>query len=361
MTALPQCPKCQSTLRPQARFCEECGTALSATTIDTAPALPKKRDWRPWLAVGAALVLSAAVYMPGWLQTDYREARSRAQAESSTAVTLYVADNVLRRQVSGSGPERTMLRRGAEVTGTVIRQGGKAWLVTSDNGDYISAGRLMDTAPPALAQQYADYRWNITAPVDVYAGDSRFSDVVKQLQPGTTIMIIGLTTSGFLEFKLSPEKEIEGYISADALGFDATSAEGQSIGAQAREQIAVLGLATDTPLTLNGTTGSTKTTLTIQLGDDGETLTGQSSYASKLGGTLYECSFLLRFTGLDAQQRLRFDQAPLMPGQNLSDMCRIWPSIAIAIPDGQDTAYGVEWTVNDKILRTTRLTRAAAN
>lgn len=353
------CPSCQAVLRPNARFCEECGAPAPAAAKD-APQPRGKRDWRPWLAVGAALALPAAVYLPGWLIPNYRDAREQAQAESSSEVTLYAADNVMRRQKNGGGPERALLRRGDAVTGTVVSDGDKTWLVTSDNGDHISTGRLMDTPPPELAQQYDFYRWDLTAPVDVHAGDSSLSPVVKQLDAGTPILIIGLTESGFLEFKLKENAEVEGYIDADDLGFDAEIAEAESLAARARAQIFALGLAQGKPLSLKGTVSGTAATLDILVDEDGETLTGLSTYVGKAQGASYECAFDLRFTGLDAQQRLLFDQVPISVGQNLISLCGVWSSLAIALPEDGGGDYAVEWAVDRKRTAAARLMRAAA-
>ncbi len=339
------CPSCQAVLRPNARFCEECGTAVAASAATEQAVAPKKRDWRPWAAIGATLLLCAAVYLPPMLFPDYRDARANSQNTTTRPVTLYAVGNVMRRQNSGSGPIRTMLRRGDAVTGMVIEEGGKTWLQVDDNGDYVSTGWLMDTAPPGLAQQYADYDWDITATVDVRAGDSGFSEVVTQLEPGTAIKILGLTDSGYVEIKV--DEQTIGYIDADDLGFDADSAESRSVGAQGRDLISRMTITSGEETTLAGMIGGQQVELRFTLADDEETLVGFSRYTKGKNAEL--CDFNLYFAGANAKGGLIFDQRPIAIEDTASaTACGAWPMIVLSRPDTPDGAYTAQWLLGEK-------------
>jgi tetratricopeptide (TPR) repeat protein len=96
------CAQCGTTLKPDARFCEECGAVRPNSTIQSAPSLvhnAKSRSWL-WIAAGAAAVLLVTgglfVTLRDWFNPDARanklfvEASQLMRAAQEAEQTSYV-------------------------------------------------------------------------------------------------------------------------------------------------------------------------------------------------------------------------------------------------------------------------------
>jgi len=223
---------CGGPLKRDAKFCTGCGQAVGEvpeaiaaddgyTYVDDEDAHARERQRRRTLAGVAAVTLllggAGSYYFLREPSTSVAAAQDPAIAnsasdESATAIAgvetekYIVADANVRNRPTASGTRvLTKLFRGTKVSGImqVGEDGTSRWFKLANGQGFIGAVNLSDAAPPVLASSMNDADWYAPYEVELRALPDDNSAVIETVQPGTHLIVAGVTQNNFAEMKLN--------------------------------------------------------------------------------------------------------------------------------------------------------------
>ena len=147
MSELAKCPNCGKQNKVTAKFCEDCGTALSDVTAASAPEESKSTSggsmgwWSKQSTKGKALIgivgicclgLILIVGLGGLMSPDQNS--QNVSTQSSTATSAATAKTVTISQLYGSSIAKGTT---VKVTGTVLQSDGSDLRIENSNGQDI--------------------------------------------------------------------------------------------------------------------------------------------------------------------------------------------------------------------------------
>ena len=249
------CTACGTVNPVDARFCNNCGTAVAVVALDTVdpevigvskdtpfqplpsieatngyaelpPAAKNKGQKRNWLVIGAAaalLLLVALLYFFLFVADDIGSSNSNdvdTAAEPATAVAtsqMFAMTEVnIRDKASTVGSNIIgKFPRGSALTGVlkVGEENTSDWFELADGKGFVAAVNLIETEPPVLVKTLGDKIWTADGAIEIWAQPDS-GTLIDRVSEGAKLTLAGLTANDYIEIKLS--KGGVGYIADGA-------------------------------------------------------------------------------------------------------------------------------------------------
>lgn len=220
------CIGCGVPLKDDAKFCTGCGQSIGAgrapVTADGAEEhydaeedapVPRKKRLLIGGAVAALLALAGGGYYlygklgaPGTGPVSVNNAMDATATVTGVQTDKYiVADANVRNRATANGTAVvTKLLRGTKVSGAMqLGEDGTSRWFKLTNGGFISAVNLSDVEPPMLARLLGDADWYSPGEIQIRALPDDNGAVIETVQPGTHLVVAGITQNNFAEMKLN--------------------------------------------------------------------------------------------------------------------------------------------------------------
>lgn len=220
------CIGCGVPLKDDAKFCTGCGQGVGAAPSqahadhvtahydDMEYTEPRRK--RLFLIGGAAAALLALAgggyylyntkFAPDIGSVIVNNSTDGAATVTGMQTEKYtIADANVRTRPTATGTSIVIkLPRGAKVSGAmqIVEDGTSRWFKLAGGG-FISAVNLADIAPPPLAMMLGDADWYSPGEIQIRALPDDNSAVIETVQPGTHLVVAGITQNNFAEMKLN--------------------------------------------------------------------------------------------------------------------------------------------------------------
>ena len=249
------CTACGTVNPVDARFCNNCGTAMAVAALDTVepevigvtkdtpsqpqpsieatngyaelpPTAKNNGQKRNWLVIGAAaalLLLVALLYFFLFVADDIGSGNSNdvdTAAEPAAAVAtsqmFAMTEANIRDKASTVGSNIIgKFPRGSALTGVlkVGEENTSDWFELADGKGFVAAVNLIETEPPVLVKTLGDKIWTADGAIEIWAQPDS-GTLIDRVGEGAKLTLAGLTANDYIEIKLS--KGGVGYIADGA-------------------------------------------------------------------------------------------------------------------------------------------------